>query len=57
MAVENMPGGNASRPGDVVRSMAGITIEILNTEAKGATGRPVPLLVDSLLNRAAAAAD
>ena len=35
MAVENMPGGNASRPGDVVRSMAGITIEILNTDAEG----------------------
>ena len=52
-----MPVGNASRFGDVVRSMAGITIEILNTEAKGATGRPVPLLVDSHLNRAAAAAD
>jgi leucyl aminopeptidase len=35
MAVENMPGGNASRPGDVVRSMSGITIEILNTDAEG----------------------
>jgi len=35
MAVENMPGGNAARPGDVVRSMAGITIEILNTDAEG----------------------
>jgi leucyl aminopeptidase len=35
MAVENMPGGNASRPGDVVKSMAGITIEILNTDAEG----------------------
>jgi len=34
-AAENMPGGNASRPGDVVRSMAGITIEILNTDAEG----------------------
>jgi leucyl aminopeptidase len=34
-AVENMPGGNASRPGDVVTSMAGITIEILNTDAEG----------------------
>jgi leucyl aminopeptidase len=34
-AVENMPGGNASRPGDVVRSMSGITIEILNTDAEG----------------------
>ena len=32
---ENMPGGNASRPGDVVTSMSGITIEILNTDAEG----------------------
>ena len=30
-----MPGGNASRPGDVVRSMSGMTIEILNTDAEG----------------------
>jgi leucyl aminopeptidase len=34
-AVENMPGGNASRPGDVIRSMSGQTIEILNTDAEG----------------------
>ncbi len=34
-AAENMPGGNASRPGDVVRSMSGQTIEILNTDAEG----------------------
>jgi leucyl aminopeptidase len=34
-AAENMPGGNASRPGDVVKSMAGLTIEILNTDAEG----------------------
>lgn len=34
-AVENMPGGRASRPGDVVRSMSGQTIEILNTDAEG----------------------
>jgi leucyl aminopeptidase len=32
---ENMPGGNATRPGDVVRSMSGQTIEILNTDAEG----------------------
>src|SRR5262249_23247045 len=31
----NMPGGNASRPGDVVTSMSGQTIEILNTDAEG----------------------
>jgi len=33
--VENMPGGNASRPGDVVVSLSGQTIEILNTDAEG----------------------
>ena len=32
---ENMPGGNASRPGDIVKSMAGHTVEILNTDAEG----------------------
>ncbi len=34
-AAENMPGGNASRPGDVVKSLSGQTIEILNTDAEG----------------------
>jgi leucyl aminopeptidase len=34
-AVENMPGGDATRPGDVVTSMSGKTIEILNTDAEG----------------------
>jgi leucyl aminopeptidase len=34
-AVENMPNGNASKPGDVVKSMSGQTIEILNTDAEG----------------------
>ena len=34
-AVENMPGGNATRPGDVVTSMSGQTVEILNTDAEG----------------------
>ena len=33
-ATENMPGGNASRPGDIVTSMSGQTIEILNTDAE-----------------------
>ncbi len=33
--VENMPSGNAQRPGDVVTSMSGQTIEILNTDAEG----------------------
>ncbi|MCL4776307.1 MAG: leucyl aminopeptidase [Gammaproteobacteria bacterium] len=32
---ENMPGGRATRPGDIVRSMSGQTIEILNTDAEG----------------------
>ncbi len=34
-AVENLPGSNASVPGDVVTSMAGKTVEILNTDAEG----------------------
>jgi len=33
--VENMPDGNAQRPGDVVTSMAGKTIEVINTDAEG----------------------
>jgi leucyl aminopeptidase len=32
---ENMPGGNAQRPGDVVRTMSGKTIEVINTDAEG----------------------
>jgi leucyl aminopeptidase len=34
-ACENMPGGRATRPGDIVTSMSGQTIEILNTDAEG----------------------
>ena len=33
--VENMPSGTAQRPGDIVRSMSGQTIEVLNTDAEG----------------------
>ncbi len=33
--VENMPSGNAQRPGDVVKSMSGQTIEVINTDAEG----------------------
>jgi leucyl aminopeptidase len=33
--VENMPSGNAVRPGDVVKSMKGDTIEVINTDAEG----------------------
>jgi len=33
--VENMPDGNAQRPGDVVTSMSGQTVEIINTDAEG----------------------
>ena len=33
--VENMPSGSATRPGDVVRSMSGQTVEIGNTDAEG----------------------
>jgi leucyl aminopeptidase len=34
-ATENMPGGAATRPGDIVTSMSGRTVEILNTDAEG----------------------
>ncbi|MDN4060361.1 leucyl aminopeptidase [Massilia sp. YIM B02769] len=34
-ACENMPSGRASKPGDIVTSMSGLTIEILNTDAEG----------------------
>jgi leucyl aminopeptidase len=34
-ACENMPGGAASRPGDIVKTMSGQTVEILNTDAEG----------------------
>ena len=32
---ENLPDGNANKPGDIVTSMAGLTIEVLNTDAEG----------------------
>jgi len=34
-ACENLPSGSATRPGDIVRSMSGQTVEILNTDAEG----------------------
>ncbi|MCL4780730.1 MAG: leucyl aminopeptidase [Gammaproteobacteria bacterium] len=34
-ACENMPSGTATRPGDIVRSLSGQTVEILNTDAEG----------------------
>lgn len=34
-ATENMPGGNATKPGDVLRAMNGKTIEVINTDAEG----------------------
>jgi leucyl aminopeptidase len=34
-ATENLPDGNASKPGDVVKTMSGQTVEILNTDAEG----------------------
>ncbi len=34
-ATENMPGGSATKPGDIVTSMSGLTVEILNTDAEG----------------------
>ena len=33
--VENMPDGDAMRPGDILTSMSGQTIEVINTDAKG----------------------
>jgi leucyl aminopeptidase len=33
--VENMPGGNAQRPGDVVSTLSGQTVEVINTDAEG----------------------
>jgi leucyl aminopeptidase len=33
--VENMPDGNAQRPGDIVKSMSGQTVEVINTDAEG----------------------
>src|SRR5262249_58868249 len=32
---ENMPGGQATRPGDIVKTLSGQTVEILNTDAEG----------------------
>ncbi|ODS23930.1 leucyl aminopeptidase [Candidatus Endobugula sertula] len=34
-AAENMPSGNATKPGDIITSMSGKTIEVLNTDAEG----------------------
>ena len=34
-ATENMPGGNALKPGDVIRGASGLTVEINNTDAEG----------------------
>ena len=34
-STENMPGGSATKPGDIVTSMSGQTVEILNTDAEG----------------------
>ncbi|HUP94096.1 MAG TPA: leucyl aminopeptidase [Burkholderiales bacterium] len=34
-ATENMPGGRATKPGDIVKSLSGQTVEILNTDAEG----------------------
>ena len=34
-AVENLPGGLATKPGDIVKSMSGQTVEVLNTDAEG----------------------
>ena len=34
-SAENMPGSKATKPGDVVKTMSGLTVEILNTDAEG----------------------
>ena len=34
-SAENLPGGSAYKPGDILRSMSGLTIEVLNTDAEG----------------------
>ncbi|MBV1919663.1 MAG: leucyl aminopeptidase, partial [Pseudomonadales bacterium] len=34
-SAENMPSGGATRPGDIVTTMAGLTVEVLNTDAEG----------------------
>ncbi len=41
--VENMPSGNAARPGDIIRAYSGKTVEILNTDAEGRL-----ILIDAL---------
>ena len=41
--VENMPGGKAQRPGDIVKSLSGKTVEVLNTDAEGRL-----ILIDAL---------
>ncbi len=43
-AVENMPSGSSYRPGDILRTMSGKTIEVLNTDAEGRV-----ILADALL--------
>lgn len=64
---ENMPDGNATRPGDVVRTMGGQTIEIINTDAEGrvvladanlyaARDRPAAIVNMATLTGSAAAA-
>ena len=50
--VENMPGGRAMRPGDVVRSAEGKTVEVLDTDAEGRL-----ILADALVVRAPARRD
>ena len=42
-AVENMPGGRAQRPGDIVTALSGKTVEVLNTDAEGRL-----ILIDAL---------
>ena len=40
---ENMPSGHASKPGDVITTLSGQTVEILNTDAEGRGTNAMPL--------------
>ena len=50
-ACENLPSGNATKPGDIVTSMSGQTIEVLNTDAEGRLILQMHLLIANDLNQ------
>ena len=49
-ACENIPSSTATLPGDVVKSMSGTTIEVLNTDAELILADALPILKDISLN-------